>query len=108
MVRHESGFNQSETDSGKCARTVWRLPGSPATAKDDGIIQRQHFCHHGGTINLPSEVKLCNNETARNVYCGCNNNAIYFQTELFSRFPPSLYASHANLSSAKHWRFMPK
>ena len=25
MVPKESGFNQSETDSGKCARTVWRF-----------------------------------------------------------------------------------
>ena len=28
MVPKESGFNQSETASGKCARIVWRFPYS--------------------------------------------------------------------------------
>ncbi len=31
-----------------------------------------------------------------------------FQTELFSRFLPSSYARHVNLTASKHWRFMPK
>ena len=53
MVPKESGFNQSETASGKCARVVWRFPCSSATARDGDVIQRQHFCHHGGTICHP-------------------------------------------------------
>ena len=31
-----------------------------------------------------------------------------FQAELFSRFLPSSYAGHDNLTASKHWRFMPK
>ena len=31
-----------------------------------------------------------------------------FQTEQFSRFLPSLYASHVNLNAAKHCRWVPK
>ena len=59
MVPKESGFNQSETASGKCTRVVRRFPCSSVTARDGEVIQRQHFCHHGGT----SKVKLCNNQT---------------------------------------------
>ena len=85
MVPKESGFNQSETASGKCARTVLRIPCSPARARDGEVIQRQHLCHHSGTICHPTSsyvtTKLYGTST-----CGCNNNAIFFQTEQFSRF----------------------
>ena len=47
---------------------------------------------------MPSKVKLCDNQTTRNVS---------FQTELFSSFMPSAYAGHVNLATAKHWQFMP-
>ena len=36
--------------------------------------------------NLPTKVKLPNNQTARNVYCGCNNNAIFSYRDVFT-FP---------------------
>ena len=53
MVPKESGFNQSETASGKCARIVCRFPCSSTMARDGVVIQRQHFRHHGGTICHP-------------------------------------------------------
>ena len=31
----------------------------------------------------------------------------YFQAELVSRFLPSSYDSHVNLTASKHWLFMP-
>ena len=65
MVPKENGFNLSETACGLCARIVRRLLCSLAMARDGEVLQRQHFCHHG---NLPSNVRLRNNKTARNVY----------------------------------------
>ncbi len=53
MAPKEGRFNQSETASGKDVRVVWRFPCSSATTRDGEIIQRQHFCHHGGTICHP-------------------------------------------------------
>ena len=64
MVPKESGFNQSETASGVCARIVGRFPCSPAMARDGEVIQRQFFCNQGDT--LPFKVWLRNNQTARN------------------------------------------
>ena len=50
MVHKESGFNQSETNSGfaQAHRDVFqaRLP----CIKYGEVKQRQHFCHHGDTI----------------------------------------------------------
>ena len=69
MVPKDSGFNQSEMASGKCACVVRRFPCSSATARDGEVIGRQHFCHHGGTICHPkSSYVICNNQTVRNVY----------------------------------------
>ena len=53
MVPKESGFNQSETASGKCAHVASRFPCSSAMARDGEVIQRQQFCHHGFTICHP-------------------------------------------------------
>ena len=39
MVPKENGFNQSETPSCSCARTLWRFPGSPAIAGDSAVLQ---------------------------------------------------------------------
>ncbi len=44
--------------------------------------------------SLPSKVMLLNNQTARNVYCGCNNNTIfsdsYFRVSYRRRMPATL------------------
>ena len=68
--------------------------------------QRQHFYHPGDTICHP---KLCNNQTARNVYTLHVDATIMrsFQTKLFSSFLPSAYAGPVNLATAKPWEFMP-
>ncbi len=85
MVPKESGFNQSETASGWYACLAWRFPCSSATARDGEVIQRQHFCHHGGTICHPKTsyvtTKLHGTST-----CGCNNNAIFSDRAIFT-FP---------------------
>ena len=76
---------------------------------------------------MPSKVRLCNNQTARNVYMFTHSliwrpsrvadtpplldvdTTImrYFQTELFSSFLPSTYVGHVNLAAKKYWQFMP-
>ena len=43
----------------------WRWSKCARMARDGEIIQRQHFCHYGH--NLPSKVRLRNNQTARNI-----------------------------------------
>ena len=44
--------------------------------------------------NLPSKVRLRNNQTARNVYCGCNNSDTfrqsYFHVSFLRRMPATL------------------
>ena len=45
-------------------------------ARDGEIIQRQHFVITETQFAIQSQVTY-QNETARNVYCGCNNNAIF-------------------------------
>ena len=74
MVPKEIGFNQSETACGLCTGLVLRILCSSAMARDDEIKAafsslRRH--------NLPSKVRLRNNQTARNVYCRCNNDAVF-------------------------------
>ena len=54
MVPKESGFNQSVTASGMCARKALRFPGSPATMKDCKLLQMPHSCHHVETIRHPN------------------------------------------------------
>ena len=54
MVPKESGFNQSETACGWCARIAWRFPCLPAPARDDKRIQTQHFWRQGDTIRHPN------------------------------------------------------
>ena len=56
MVPKECGFNQSETASFLCARILWRLPRSPAMARDGELIQTQYFCHHADTICTQTQV----------------------------------------------------
>ncbi len=83
MVPKESGFNLSEMACGLCVRIVWRFLCSPAKGwwnytKAAFLSLRRH--------NLPSTVSLCNNQTARNVYCRCNNDAIFSDRAMFT-FP---------------------
>ena len=54
MVPKGNGFNQSDTASCCCARTLRRFSGWPAMARDGEVIQREHFCHHRDTICLPN------------------------------------------------------
>ena len=59
---------------------------------DGKVIQRQHFCHHGGTICHPKSgyvtTKLYGTSTADATIMRS------FPTELFSRFLPAPYPSH--------------
>ena len=70
--------------------------------RDGEVKQRQHFYHHGDTICHPSYVMKQPNCTER-LYVDATIIRS-FQTEQFSRFLPSLYASHVNLNAAKHCR----
>ena len=76
-------------------------------ARDSEVIQRQHFCHHGDTICHPKSGYV-----TTKLHGTSNVDATImrsFQAELFSRFLPSSYAGHVNLTaSTKHWQFMPK
>ena len=56
MVPKENGFNQSETPSCCALAHIVTFLGSSAMARDSEVLQRQHFCHHGYTICLPSQV----------------------------------------------------
>ena len=85
MVPKESGFNQSETASGKFAHVVCRFPCSSATARDGEVIQRQHFCHHGGTICHPKS-SYVTTKLYGTYRCGCNNNGIFSDRAIFT-FP---------------------
>ena len=63
-----------------------------AMARDSGVLQRQHFCHHGDTICHPKSghvmAKLHGTST-----CGCNNNAIFPDRAMFT-FPSSSFVYH--------------
>ena len=48
-----------------------------------------------------------NNQIARNVYCGCNNNVIFSETAIFT-FTTVAVCRPVNLAVAQHWLFMPK
>ena len=71
-------------------------------ARDGEIIQRQHFLS-SRRHNLPSKVRLRNDQTPRNVYMAYVDATIMrcFQAELFSRFLPPSYAGHVNLAGGK-------
>ena len=85
MVPKENGFNQSDTASCCCARTLCRFSGWPAMARDGKVIQRQHFCHHGDTICLPKSGYVTNKLHGTST-CGCNNNAMFSGRAIFT-FP---------------------
>ena len=74
-------------------------------ARDGKIIQRQHFLS-SRRHNLPSKVRLRNDQTPRNVYILDATIMKYFQAELFSRFLPPSYAGHVNLAGEKPGLFM--
>ncbi len=91
MVPKESGLNQSETACALCARTVWRVPCSPAMARDGEVLQSQHFCHYRDTICHPKSgcvtTKMHGTSTR-----GCNNNSFKtcFQVSYHRRIPATL------------------
>ena len=76
MVPKESGVNQSKTACGLCAHIALRFPCSPAIPRDGGVIQRQHFCHHGDTICHPKSSYLTTKLHGAST-CVDNNNAIF-------------------------------
>ena len=93
-------FNNSPA-VGKCAHKVWRFPCSPATARYGEVIQRQYFCHHGGTICRHPKSSYVTTKLYGTSTCGCNIVIMrYFQTEPFSRFLPSPYAGHVGRGKA--------
>ena len=70
-------------------------------ARDGEIIQRQHSLS-SRRHNLPSKVRLRNDQTPRNVYIHVDATIMQcFQAELFSRFLPQSYAGHVNLAGEK-------
>ena len=85
MVPNESGFNQSQTASGYCARSSCRFPRSSAMTRDGEVKQSQHFYHHGDTICHPKSgyltAKLHGTST-----CRCNINAIFPDRSMFKFF----------------------
>ena len=69
-------------------------------ARDGEILQRQHF-FSSRRHNLPSKVRLRNDQTPWNVYMVDARIMRCFQAELFSRFLPPSYAGHVNLAGEK-------
>ena len=67
MVHKENGFNQSEKASHCCARTFVRFSGAPTMARDSEVIQRQHLFLSPRRHNLPSKVRLRDDQTPQNV-----------------------------------------
>ena len=70
-------------------------------ARDGEVKQRPHFYHHGDTICNPKSGYV----TTKRLHVDATIMRS-FQTELFSSFLPSKYASHVNLAAAKPWQFM--
>ena len=64
-------------------------------ARDGEVIQRQHFCHHGGTICHPKSsyvtTKLYGMST-----CGCNNNAIFSDSNFHVSY-------HRHMQATLNW-----
>ena len=99
MVSKESGVNQSETACGLCDVFYARLPWQRMVKLYKGsvfVITETQFAIQGMVSYVTT--KLHETSTADATIM------LYFQTELFSLFRPSLYAGHVNLAAAKHWR----
>ena len=99
MVPNECGFNQSETACGLCARTAWHFP----CVLRQGIVNYTNAAFFSSwRHNLPSKLKLRNNQTTvcKMSACVCNNNTV-IQQELFSRFLPSMYAGYIGQAAAR-------
>ena len=59
-----------------------------------------------GRHNLPSKVRLRNNQTTRNVYNGCNNNVIFpdraiFHVSYHRRIPATLILPRQSLGGSR-------
>ena len=76
-------------------------------ARDGEVIQRQHFCRHGGTICHPKSGYVTTKLYGTSIADATIMQS--FQTvEQFSRFLPSPYTGHIKLAAAKPWRWVPK
>ena len=55
-------------------------------ARDGEVIQRQYFCHHGGTNchRKSSYVIVVITKLYGTSTCGCNNNAIFSDRTMFT------------------------
>ncbi len=100
MFPKECGFIQSEKYCGLCAGIAWRFPCSPATARDDELIEMQHSCHHIDIIRHPNSsyitTKLYGITT-----CGCNNN-MFFSERTIVTFPTVALMIHAKVERWQH------
>ena len=66
-------------------------------ARDDELIQMQHFCHNGET-NCRANLRYVTTKLYGTSTRGCNNKTI-FQKELFSCFLLSTYGAHVGLAA---------
>ena len=90
MIPKESGFNQITNDfrQMRAHRVTFSMlafhgKGWLNYTKAAFLSSRRH--------NLPSKVKLCNNQTVRNVYCGCDIFRLsYFHVSCRRRMPATL------------------
>ena len=103
MAPKESGFNQSETDSGYAHvhRDLFQARLQEIVKLNKGSI----FVIADTQVAIQSQVIQQPNRMER-----LHVDAIimrYILTELFSSFLPSTHAGHVNLAAAKPWQFMP-
>ena len=68
------------------------FPCSSSTARDGEVIQRQHFCHHGGTICHPKSSYVTTELYGTSTY-RCNNNAIFSDRAMFTFSPVAVFRS---------------
>ena len=66
MVPKASGFKPIGHDFRLMRTHIVTFSGSSAMGRDGEVKQRQHLLS-SRRHNLPSKVRLCNNQTARNV-----------------------------------------
>ena len=64
-------------------------------ARDVEVIQRDHFCHHGGTVCHPKSSYVTTKLYGTSIHVDATIMRS-FQTEQFSRFLPPPYAATLN------------
>ena len=92
MVPKQSGFNPQPIKNGLRIMRAHIVTGSrpPAMARDSVVLRKAAFLS-SLRHNLPSKVRLRNKQTTRNVYCGCNNNAIFSDRAIFTFHTVSVF-----------------